>query len=64
MNGRGIRIGVLSDSYDCAEGAFEPGAPFTRAAEDIASNDLPRQVLVLKDLSECRAATVPMKAAR
>jgi subtilisin family serine protease len=51
VNGRGVRIGVLSDSYDCAPGAFEPGAPFTRAAQDIASNDLPREVLVLKDLS-------------
>jgi subtilisin family serine protease len=51
VNGRGVRIGVLSDSYDCAPGAFAPGAPFTRAAQDIASNDLPREVLVLKDLS-------------
>jgi subtilisin family serine protease len=49
VNGRGIRVGVLSDSYDCAEGAFQPGAPFTRAAQDIARNDLPRDVLVLKD---------------
>ena len=52
VNGRGIRIGALSDSYDCALGAFEPGAPFTRAADDIASKDLPRNVLVLKDLSD------------
>ena len=51
VNGRGIRIGVMSDSYDCAPGAFEPGAPFTRAATDIANGDLPRDVLVLKDLA-------------
>jgi subtilisin family serine protease len=51
VNGRGIRIGVMSDSYDCAPGAFEPGAPFTRAADDIANGDLPRDVLVLKDLA-------------
>lgn len=51
VSGRGIRVGVLSDSYDCAPGAFEPGAPFTRAAQDIASGDLPRDVLVLKDLA-------------
>ena len=31
-------------------GPFEPGAPFTRAADDIASNDLPRDDMVLKDL--------------
>jgi subtilisin family serine protease len=52
VNGRGIRVGVLSDSYDCAEGAFAPGAPFTRAAQDIARHDLPRDVLLLKDLSD------------
>jgi subtilisin family serine protease len=52
VNGRGIRIGVLSDSYDCAQGAFDVGAPFTRAAQDIANNDLPRDVLLLKDLSD------------
>jgi subtilisin family serine protease len=51
VNGRGVRIGVLSDSYDCLTGPFEPGAPFTRAAQDIASNDLPADVLVLKDLA-------------
>jgi len=51
VNGRGIRVGALSDSYDCATGPFEPGAPFTRAAQDVANRDLPDDVLVLKDLS-------------
>lgn len=50
--GKGIRVGVLSDSYDCAPGAFEPGTPFTRAAQDIANGDLPRDVIVLKDLAD------------
>jgi subtilisin family serine protease len=50
-SGKGIRVGVLSDSYDCAPGAFEPGAPFTRAAQDKANGDLPDDVLVLKDLA-------------
>ncbi|HET9864879.1 MAG TPA: hypothetical protein VFP37_15655 [Steroidobacteraceae bacterium] len=50
VNGRGIRVGVLSDSYDCATGPLEPGGPFTRAAQDIARNDLPKDVLVLKDM--------------
>jgi subtilisin family serine protease len=50
VNGRGVRVGVLSDSYDCAPGAFDVGAPFTRAAQDIANGDLPRDVLLLKDL--------------
>jgi subtilisin family serine protease len=51
VNGRGIRVGVMSDSYDCAPGAFVEGAPFTRAAQDVANGDLPRDVLLLKDLS-------------
>jgi len=48
-SGRGVRVGVLSDSYDCAPGAFEEGAPFTRAADDIRNGDLPRDIHVLKD---------------
>jgi subtilisin family serine protease len=52
VNGREIRVGVLSDSYDCAPGAFEAGAPFTRAADDIANGDLPRDIIVLKDLAD------------
>ncbi len=50
VDGSGIRVGVLSDSYDCAPGAFQEGAPFTRAADDIRNGDLPRDVRVLKDL--------------
>jgi subtilisin family serine protease len=49
--GRGVRVGVMSDSFDCAPGAFEEGAPFTRAAEDVANGDLPRDIIVLKDLA-------------
>ena len=51
VTGKGIRVGVMSDSYDCAPGAFEEGAPFTRAAQDVRNGDLPRDVLVLKDLA-------------
>ncbi|MEO8064207.1 MAG: peptidase S8 [Pseudomonadota bacterium] len=50
VTGKGVRVGVLSDSYDCAPGAFDAGAPFTRAAQDIVNGDLPRDVLLLKDL--------------
>jgi subtilisin family serine protease len=51
VNGKGVRIGVLSDSFDCLPGAFEEGAPFTRAAQDVANGDLPRDILILKDLA-------------
>jgi hypothetical protein len=51
VNGDGVRIGVMSDSYNCSEGALVPGEPFTTAPQDKASGDLPRSVLVLKDLS-------------
>lgn len=51
VNGRGVRVGVMSDSYNCSEGALVPGEPFTTAPQDQASNDLPQNVLVLKDLS-------------
>jgi subtilisin family serine protease len=51
VSGKGVRIGVLSDSYDCLPGPFEPGAAFTRASQDKANGDLPQDVLVLKDLA-------------
>lgn len=50
-DGRHVRVGVLSDSYDCAPGAFVDGAPFTRAADDMRNGDLPRDVRILKDYS-------------
>lgn len=51
VTGKGVRVGVLSDSYNCLEGPFAPGAPFTTAPQDIANGDLPADVIVLKDLS-------------
>jgi subtilisin family serine protease len=51
VTGRGVRVGVLSDSFDCAPGPFVEGAPFTRAAEDVRNGDLPRDIRVLKDLA-------------
>jgi subtilisin family serine protease len=51
VSGNGVRIGVLSDSFDCLPGAFEEGAPFTRADQDVANGDLPGDILILKDLA-------------
>jgi subtilisin family serine protease len=49
--GKGIRVGVLSDSFDCAPGPFDVGQRFTRASEDVANNDLPPNIHVLSDAS-------------
>jgi len=51
VNGRGVKVGVLSDSFDCAPGPFDEGQNFTRAAEDVRNGDLPAGIKVLKDLS-------------
>lgn len=41
LRGKGITIGVLSDSFDTADEAASGGAIATHAAADVASNDLP-----------------------
>lgn len=51
VDGRGVRVGVLSDSFDCAPGPIFPGQMFTRAADDIAADDLPVDIHILEDLS-------------
>jgi subtilisin family serine protease len=58
VDGTGVRVGVLSDSFDCAPGPFAPGQNFTRAGQDAVNGDLPFGVRVLADLhtvpdSEC-----------
>ena len=58
VDGTGVRVGVLSDSFDCAPGPFATGQSFTRAGQDAVNGDLPLGVRVLADLhtvpdSEC-----------
>ena len=58
VDGTGVRVGVLSDSFDCAPGPFATGQNFTRAGQDAVNGDLPLGVRVLADLhtipdSEC-----------
>ncbi|HEY0747318.1 MAG TPA: S8 family serine peptidase [Steroidobacteraceae bacterium] len=51
VDGSGVRIGVLSDSYGCLRGAIFPGQMFTTAQEDMVNGDLPRDVKILNDKS-------------
>lgn len=50
VDGSGVRVGILSDSFDCAAGPFAPGQNFTRAGQDVVNGDLPMGVRVLLDL--------------
>ena len=54
VDGTGVRVGVLSDSYNCSPNPSEPGVRFTTAEEDIANGDLPADVHVLSDGLNCK----------
>ncbi len=50
VDGSGVLVGTLSDSYDCTSGAGG-------AAGDVSTNDLPAGVIVLQEMSPCSGAT-------
>ncbi|HEY1283401.1 MAG TPA: S8 family serine peptidase [Steroidobacteraceae bacterium] len=52
VTGKGVRVGVLSDSFDCAPGPFAEGQRFSRAKDDVRTDDLPPGIHVLEDLSD------------
>jgi hypothetical protein len=41
LDGAGVTVGVMSDSYNCNPPAFVAGAPTATAAQDLASGDVP-----------------------
>jgi hypothetical protein len=47
LDGSGITVGVMSDSYQCNPPPFVAGAPTTTAAQDEATQDVPPGVEVL-----------------
>ena len=49
IDGSGVRIGVLSDSFGCEPGPFDPGAPTSTVAADEANGELPADVVVAED---------------
>jgi hypothetical protein len=49
VDGTGVTVGVLSDSYRCNPAAFVPGAPTSTAAQDEVTGDVPANVQVLSN---------------
>jgi subtilisin family serine protease len=56
VDGRGVTVGILSDSFSCLTGPLAPGQLFTTAAQDIANGDLPANVKVLSEASPCEGS--------
>lgn len=51
VDGSGLAIGILSDSFDCGAFGGLPGVPApNRYADDVASGDLPPGVIILEDI--------------
>lgn len=54
LDGSGLTVGILSDSFGCVSTPLLPGNPITTVSEDIANGDLPPQVTILSDItSDC-----------
>ncbi len=49
VDGRGVRVGILSDSFECLQGPLFEGNPFTTVTQDITNDDLPPDVVILSD---------------
>jgi len=49
VNGTGVTVGTLSDSFACNPPAFVPGAPTSTRHEDISNDELPSNTLVLSE---------------
>jgi len=49
VDGTGITVGVLSDSFACNPPAFRPGAPTSTKDQDVSNDELPASITILKD---------------
>ena len=49
VNGSGMTVGTLSDTFGCNPPAFVPGAPTSTLAEDISNDELPASVTILEE---------------
>ena len=53
VDGRGVTVGILSDSFACLTGPLIDGQMFTTTEQDIANGDLPKKVKVLSEAEPC-----------
>jgi subtilisin family serine protease len=49
VNGAGITVGTLSDSFACNPPPFAPGAPTSTRHEDVSNDELPDRVQILAE---------------
>ncbi len=49
VDGTGITVGLLSDSFACNPPAFLPGAPTSSKDQDVTNDELPSIINILKD---------------
>ena len=47
VDGSGLTVGTLSDSFNCNPGPFNPGAPISTFAEDLSNDELPTDTTIL-----------------
>ncbi|MEJ2610533.1 MAG: S8 family serine peptidase [Candidatus Thiodiazotropha sp.] len=53
LNGNGIRVGVMSDSYNCYAKSDDMEKLIRSAETDIAGGELPQGVIVLEEAHDC-----------
>jgi hypothetical protein len=53
VDGTGVRVGVISDSYNCLAPPSDPSTPFTSAEQDISNGDLPADIHLLPEGARC-----------
>jgi hypothetical protein len=49
VDGTGVTVGALSDSFACNPPAFQPGAPTSTKDEDVSNGELPSNINIIKD---------------
>src|SRR6185295_7701418 len=47
VDGTGLTVGTLSDTFACNPPAFQPGAPTSTFAQDVTNDELPADTAIL-----------------